>query len=349
MWIERLAVGLTAVVAIASASLISPARADEPNETFFTATVLPPGVLLVEDEFSFSSGGANPDTIVGSRGLFGDIEFYNDDDGPWANTGGSALYGIPISNGSIDFAVTGSPDEFFFGGHSEAGGYEAYVTVFDFFGEEVDSFFTSGTLSPGAVDEYSYNDFNWFNGSYNVEINNALNNVVGDVDFFTFTGLTPGAEFTTETLDPTGIAVDTVLAWYDESGAQLAFDDDHDFDESYDGTLSQIVGVVPASGTLTFGVSGYPDYEFVGDHGQFARYDLQVTLPNEGLAGDFNGDLVVNAADYTVWRDLGMSPAKYAEWANNYGATAASSAIPEPSSAMIALGLAALVAGVFRR
>jgi hypothetical protein len=346
MGIGRSTVGLAAVIALASTTLTSTALADEPNETFFTATILPPGVLLVEDEFG-GSGGANPDTIVGSRGFFGDIEFYDDEGSPYGDGHASALYGIPTNSGSIDFAVTGFPDEFFFGGHSESGKYEAYVTVFDFFGDEVDSFTVPGMLTPGAVDDFSFNDFEWLNGYYNVEINNSLQ--IGDVDFFTYTGLTPGVEFTAETLDPTDISIDTVLGWYDESGNQLVFDDDHDLDESYGGTLSLISGIVPASGTLTFGVSGYYDPDFIGDHGQFGRYDLQLTLPDEGLAGDFNGDLVVNAADYTVWRDQGMTPAKYAEWADNYGATAASSAVPEPSSAMIALGLAALVASGIRR
>jgi hypothetical protein len=67
-----------------------------------------------------------------------------------------------------------------------------------------------------------------------------------------------------------------------------------------------------------------------------------------GLDGDYNGDGHVNAADYTVWRD-GNSPddtqAGYDLWAANYGAgtplPSAASAIPEPSTVMLALvGLA---------
>ena len=77
-----------------------------------------------------------------------------------------------------------------------------------------------------------------------------------------------------------------------------------------------------------------------------------------GLAGDFNGDGSVDAADYTVWRDslgsgdalpndggLGtpISSAHYDLWANNFGATLlggnAAAATPEPTS----LGLAAIL------
>lgn len=71
------------------------------------------------------------------------------------------------------------------------------------------------------------------------------------------------------------------------------------------------------------------------------------------LAGDYNGDGLVDAADYTVWRDGGLdadgnndgqvNAADYAIWENNYGATASSrsAAVPEPLALVLALiGLA---------
>ncbi|CAE7040623.1 unnamed protein product [Symbiodinium sp. CCMP2456] len=85
----------------------------------------------------------------------------------------------------------------------------------------------------------------------------------------------------------------------------------------------------------------------------------------EGLLGDFNDDGVVNAADYTVWRDnVGTSfdlngngneladsaglvdAADYQLWARNYGAQAASSlaSVPEPSALMLALTAGLLAA-----
>lgn len=82
---------------------------------------------------------------------------------------------------------------------------------------------------------------------------------------------------------------------------------------------------------------------------------LSLTLLGEviaapGLAGDYNGDGRVDAADYTVWRD-GNSPddsqAGYDLWADNYGATSAPSAavsVPEPTAAVLVLvGMASLV------
>jgi hypothetical protein len=70
------------------------------------------------------------------------------------------------------------------------------------------------------------------------------------------------------------------------------------------------------------------------------------------LAGDFNADGMVDAADYTVWRDgLGttFTQADYAVWANNYGAnataTAASSSVPEPTALAVALAACAAAVG----
>ena len=79
------------------------------------------------------------------------------------------------------------------------------------------------------------------------------------------------------------------------------------------------------------------------------------------IDGDYNGDGVVDAADYTVYRDsLGSSvdlaadgnnngvidPGDYTVWQNNFGATASSAtAVPEPAAAvMLAAGLAGLLA-----
>jgi hypothetical protein len=66
------------------------------------------------------------------------------------------------------------------------------------------------------------------------------------------------------------------------------------------------------------------------------------------LPGDYNSDGVVDAADYTVWRD-GNSPddsqAGYDLWAANYGSTNAppAASVPEPASALVLLSM---IAGV---
>lgn len=88
-----------------------------------------------------------------------------------------------------------------------------------------------------------------------------------------------------------------------------------------------------------------------------------------GLPGDFNGDFVVDAADYTVWRDnLGLAEgdllngngdggtvtqSDYLVWKNNFGqsllGSGSSASVPEPSSALCGLMLLGLVAAARRR
>lgn len=78
------------------------------------------------------------------------------------------------------------------------------------------------------------------------------------------------------------------------------------------------------------------------------RYE---TIP---LAGDFNFDGAVDAADYTTWRDgLGTTytAADYQIWRNNFGATASSAlatsnAVPEPRALIVML---AAIAALTRR
>lgn len=89
-----------------------------------------------------------------------------------------------------------------------------------------------------------------------------------------------------------------------------------------------------------------------GDVTEVITYTLAAA---PSLAGDYNGDGLVDAADYTVWRDsendLGpglpadgngdeeVNGADYTIWANNYGAPGAPAAIgvPEPSALLLAL------------
>ena len=57
------------------------------------------------------------------------------------------------------------------------------------------------------------------------------------------------------------------------------------------------------------------------------------------LPGDYNDDGLVDAADYTIWRDNlgGPTPmGTYLEWSANYGSSAPTSSIPEPSATLLA-------------
>jgi hypothetical protein len=77
-----------------------------------------------------------------------------------------------------------------------------------------------------------------------------------------------------------------------------------------------------------------------------------------GLAGDYNSDGKVDAADYVVWRKTDGSQQGYDTWRNNFGAMAGSgaasaaagavAAVPEPASLML-LVFAASLGAVWRR
>ena len=74
-----------------------------------------------------------------------------------------------------------------------------------------------------------------------------------------------------------------------------------------------------------------------------------ITEPNAGLVGDYNGDLAIDAADYTLWRDnFGTSTpvGTYSEWVANYGTNGQdATTVPEPAAMLIVvLGLGGLAA-----
>jgi alpha-L-arabinofuranosidase len=81
---------------------------------------------------------------------------------------------------------------------------------------------------------------------------------------------------------------------------------------------------------------------------------LFVIPPLPQLDGDFNGDHVVDAADYTVWRNgLGSTYTQndYDVWKANFGnsSTAAASAAGVPEPTTLLLGCVGLLAGTGRR
>lgn len=74
---------------------------------------------------------------------------------------------------------------------------------------------------------------------------------------------------------------------------------------------------------------------------------LAIVTQAEELVGDFNGDLVVDAADYVVWRKgiaVGGANWSYEDWTKSFGDTSSSGGsaggsfhVPEPASALMLL------------
>lgn len=106
-----------------------------------------------------------------------------------------------------------------------------------------------------------------------------------------------------------------------------------------------------------FQLGGAEDLEFLYglDGGSLITAAITYVGDLSGLPGDYNDDGMVDAADYTVWRDnLNGDEAAlqgngdgsgivdqgdYTRWANNFGASSASTAasVPEPSSLLVLL------------
>jgi hypothetical protein len=279
----------------------------------------------------------------------------------------SGLDDVSVESGSIRFAITGFGDEGFVGDHTAEGDYEVFVDVHDMDGQPIDSFSQVRTLAPGIVHEYLISDAAWSGGLYNVNIDNR--HLPNDIDYFTFTGLVPGAEFAARTLNPSVPILDTFMGWFDDAGMLIDSNDDYGVAK-----LSQITGVVPASGMLTLAVTGFGDFGFEGLHSQAGGYDLLVELAITEIPGNYNGDLKVDAADYTYWRNRldqsltlnGEDPAAetpglvdledYSYWKLNYGAgmggagAAARLAlpVPEPDARLLAV-MVSILAGHCRR
>ena len=315
-------------------------RAVEPNDTFGESTILGAGVLLVADDLFPAPA---PDTLLGSRTLFGGIGVVDDDGSPEGDGRASALFGVPTNSGSVSFSVTGFGDDSFVGAHGESGLYATQVIVRDFFGDTVDEFFEVRDLSPGTAHDYDYSDFSYLNGTYDVIIDNVIG---GDVDFFTFTGLVAGEDFTARTLAPDD-AIDTVLGWFDDSGSLV---DENDDDVANNSLLSVLEGVVPASGQLTFAVTGFGDFDYSGRHLENSPYDLQLILGDELDPGDFDGDGDVDGADFLKWQRDDRTATGLIAWQDDFGKTAlVASAMQVPEPAALSVSMLAACCALCRR
>ena len=317
--------------------------ASEPNESFATATIVPAGVLTVSDNLTYNP---SVDTVMSARDLFGEIYLSDDDDSPLGDGRASALYGTQTNSGSIDLSISGYPDYALDGDHEESGDYEVFFDVFDFFGDLAASFSEVRRLEAGEVHQYSFSDANWIGGTYDAYIDNTVSTPPSDLDFFKFTGLPPGSQFTARTFDPDEVNIDTLLGWFDSEGTLIEYDDD-----GGGGVVSKIQGTVSADGTLSFAVTGYGDETFLGLHRSEGHYELVLELV--GLPGDYNQSGAVDAADYTVWRDrLGdsslpnrgpgisgpVSELDYNFWKSQFGVLGTGShvgAVPEPNTFLL--------------
>jgi autotransporter-associated beta strand protein len=117
--------------------------------------------------------------------------------------------------------------------------------------------------------------------------------------------------------------------------------------------------VLTTSGNVTgtFASIAAPSIAGVGWEAVYNANSVVLNAVAAGLAGDFNGDGTVDAADYVVWRKTGGTPEAYIAWRSNFGATqnpglsgnhgGSPASVPEPGVVMLA-GVAAVAAFVRR-
>jgi hypothetical protein len=73
----------------------------------------------------------------------------------------------------------------------------------------------------------------------------------------------------------------------------------------------------------------------------YGNDDIVLTVVGIGLAGDFNGDDTVDAADYAWWRKNNGTPQQYQNWQANFGmsspggAGSGQSGVPEPATPLL--------------
>ena len=193
-----------------------------------------------------------------------------------------------------------------------------------------------------------------------------------DPDYFSFTITEPvrvdalmtprGASFNqgATPFDTTSTS-DLELALFDTNGVSLLGESASGasgVNESIDGLLLDTPGTYYARVQSQSGASGQVT--------QFYQLDLTAESVVPSLLGDFNDDGLVDAADYTVWRDtLGQSvdlysgadhdgnglvdAGDYSVWQNNFGASAPgfASAVPEPQAILMLFG--AIFSGIVRK
>jgi hypothetical protein len=133
------------------------------------------------------------------------------------------------------------------------------------------------------------------------------------------------------------------------------------------GFIDLATGIDERIGSLVLGTTTYTSGTFgatgSGATNIFDEYFLGggiITVGGGGLAGDYNNDGQVDAADYVVWRKNpnahGGDPAGYNTWRMNFGAGAGSGAlsgdvaVPEPATPLLLLlGIVAMFRARVRR
>jgi hypothetical protein len=263
------------------------------------------------------------------------------------------------------------------GGNAQAGGILMFGSWRSLEGQEIDINMThggkiinDGQIWFGADEEHAVNlnitmtinDGSLdLTGGDNYPTQNDSNVVLADWAFWygtdqgdgngtTGSGLAKNEQYAVNFTGPGSITVDSAGIWvYDEDS--IGIWDDHGGAQTYEYLWSR--GILQANGLS--GLTGAIFGDYFSTTGTAGSDDYILTsLLGAGLAGDYNGNGVVDAADYVLWRkDPGSygGPGGYATWRSHFGETAGSgsslgsaAAVPEPTGlALCLMGMLAML------
>lgn len=239
------------------------ATESEPNNSFDSRTVLAAGELSVDGELAAGNADSAPDSVYQNQTLLeGGVNSY----AVSGLTAGTPFYAM------IDNSISGV--DTLLGAFDASGNLLAYNDDGGPFGIDAASALFGRVNDNGGISlkVTGFNDADFVGehtmaGQYELSI---FLNATPDIDFVTFTGLTPGEHMSAEI---TAADFDSVLGWFGSDGSFIASNDD------IDGTtlLSRLAFNVADDGSATFAVTGFADFGFVGDHNQSGSYQLALT------------------------------------------------------------------------
>ena len=200
--------------------------------------------------------------------------------------GDSSVSGFVPSDGVLIIGITGWPDTNFVGAHSYYGTYRLQVNTETVTPDGDNTFQNRKTISNGTPASGSIESYAHCTGA-------------GDVDFITYSNLIPGACYQTGIVSNFSTG-QYILGRFDDQGKLIDY------------TYSSFTDVVPASGQLTFAISGSGDTTFSGSHSSKGTYTLtlNVTVIPTIVDGNdnFSSASVVSAGQTTFSGDLFAVP-----------------------------------------